>query len=1806
MNNYRWIPLLAALVIATSCTADRDTLKVTSELPSGVVPRTGVIELTFSRAVAPPDLQNTWSSEPYIEFSPAIPGKFVWQDSVRLVFSPDAQLPGDARFTGKLNTGLLTKMSGAVSFSGESEFEFATERFTLKSAEFFYDRVGEGRAVGIKANLEFTYLVNPEDVARQLRVQLDREPWKDLRVVSTAAGRVIAVELGSVQKLDRSRTVELSFGDGLTSPETGTSLVLEKPFSASIAPLDELKVLGHSFAFDGKESAIRLSLSQEVDPRTAKDYIAIEPGRPFTVEADGRSLTIKGKFEPGTAFRLAVKKNLESALGGHLQNDYEADVVFGNIPPTFSFGSASGSYLMLSGARAVEVKTVNLDSLSVRVSQIFQNNLVHFLDQGRSYDYEYYEGDEGWEYSRKLRYNVGTFGRLLNQSTLPVVNRQNQEVSTLVDLSRYLQKDFKGFLLLDIADPKEQWRTTSKLVSVSDLGIIVKRSTHEVAVFVVNLETNEPVSSAQVTLVSTNNQSMATKQTDGSGAATFDTNGQEEKGFYLKLVIVEKGGDYNFLNLADYQVETSRYDVGGKYDWGTNADAFLYGDRNIYRPGEPIIVSGIVRDLTGANTAGRPVRLKLFNPRGSAIAEFQRTLNQGGSFEITQPTLPSAMTGEYRFDLSAGNDAFIASYRVMVEDFVPDRLKVNLRSSLETARPGETIEYTFQALNFFGPPAAGRDWEFEGSFDHTPFRSKTFSDFRFSDDGAKDYTGDPVIFNGRTDGEGNGSVEFQIPQGVTSTGLLRARGRIAVFDESGRPVYQLAQTTVFPKNYFIGIRQRGETYVSPNTPQKVDLIAVDPADKPIKNFTAKVELIRLEWHSVLRQHGPSNTLRYVSEKREISVRSDQVMLGSEPLSYTYSVPRSGEYVLRVSKEGDSGYNQISFYSYSWATTDVTSFQVDPEARVEIVLDKKVYSPGDRAKVLFQTPFDGTMLVTVERNSVFSHRYVKVANNAASIDLDIGEELLPNAYISAVLFRKIKDQQIPLLAGHGFVPLLVEKKSNKIELTINAPERIRPKTKQKVTVEAPGEDNVFVTLAAVDEGICQLRNYATPDPYGYFYAKRALQTSTHDFFKDLLPEFKIGKQSSPGGGEDAEMAKRTNPLGVQRFKPVALWSGILSTGSRGSTEVTLDVPEFSGELRLMAVAYKGSRYGSSQKAMKVSDPVVITPGLPRFLAPNDQITMTITAFNTTDKPAELTFSVETTGGLTATPARPTLAVGPNQERTVELTLSAGAAVGMASVVVKTEAFGERIESKTELSVRPVSPFVTETVVGSLEGGKTATHDIADSFLPAGRRSYLSLSVYPVANFAKPLKSLVGYPHGCVEQTTSKAFPQIYLRDIAVMLDPSILERGSPTYFVNEAITKLSSMQMADGSFAYWPGGTESNPWSTVYATHFLVEAKKAGYAVSDNILNGALNAVLSIARSKKTTDYASERNNRVVVRRIADKSVPYGLYVLALAGKPEPSLMNFYRREQSLLTTDTRALLAGAFALSGERTTYVELMPKEFEIEEAKRTSGECFDSPIRANALVLNILLETDPSNPSVARYLRYLSGAYANTWWYSTQDNAFTLLAFGKAARQAVAAKLTATIRAGDKEFTYKGGTERFGLEAFGKSVSIAAKGEGRLYYSIVSEGIRKDGAVRLEDKNLQIRREYFTRSGQPVDLSAVRRNDLMVVKLTLSSSVAQLENVAVADLLPAGFEIENPRITETTRYAFIRNAATAEYLDVRDDRLLLYTSFRGGNRQQVFYYMVRAVTQGRFQLPAVVAEAMYDGEYYSASGAGTVVIGR
>lgn len=1784
----------------------KDDLALSSSLPEGIQALNSVFEFKFNKNVVPDDSLNRWSNTNYINYEPAIEGKFIWRNNNTLIFSPDGLLSGDVEYKGTINEKELIKVSELSSFYGKKDFSFSTPPFTVQNAVAYYEKIPGTNKAGLTAKIEFSYAVNPDDIKKYIEAEIDGRSSK-FNVLTDVDDKVITLSFGEIEESDKDLTAKFTFDKELFSTETKTSIKIKEPYKFTLPRLSELVIQDYEFTFHPVESWITFNTSQEINPVQATRYITVEPKTSYKIVSDKHKLLVKGDFVAGTNYTVRIGKGLKSDLGGTLINDFDAKFFSGTISPNFRFASETGTYMLLSGNKNLLIKSINLSELQVSVSEVFQNNLVQFLNSGRYYDWDYYYSDEENPSSRrKYRYYVGDFGKLIETKKVNVDNQFNKEVDTYFDLTPYLNRERKGFIVVEVSDPVESWRSTSKLVSVSNIGLIVKKNPTGIMVFAVGLDSNEPVKDALITLYSSNNQIMGTGKTDNKGAVLIEDVFQKNPGFTLKVITAEKDGDFNFIPLDDYRVETSRFDVGGKFDSEVAYDAFLYGDRTLYRPGEKIIVTGIVRKLGEPLPEDIPVKIKIINPLGRTSAEVMQKLNSQGSFEYIHQSRQADITGEYRIELYTANNIFLQSYKISLEDFVPERMKVTIEPSKKKSKPGENISFNLSASTFFGPAAAERNYELEINYQSILYTSDKFPDYNFTYIGVDEKLEVSSIFTGVTDDSGKALIPFTIPE-LKSSGIVRLRSRGAVFDETGRPVYNGSTVLVYPREYFIGLKYTGSYYISPGSQQQMLITAVNKDDKQIKGFKVKVELIRREWHSVLRRHQWSDNVRYVSEANEIVEKSDVVTLGDSPYAYNFSVNKSGDYLIRVSKEGEEGYNQVSFYSYSWITADITSFGVDPEARVEIITDKTVYAPGEKAKILFQAPFSGKMLVTIERNGVYDYQYVDIKNNSASLDLTIEKNYLPNVYISAVLFRKIKDEDLPLLVGHGYANISVESKSNRFDVSISSPSKVRPKTKQTVTVNAGNEKDILVTLAAVDEGILQIKNHISPAPFDFFYAKKALMTETYNFFRDLLPDVMKGKVKAASVGGDAalydQFEKRLSPFGVRRFKPVALWSGIIKTDSRGDAKITLDIPEFSGELRLMAVAYKGDRFGSAVSRMTVADPVVITPALPRFIGAGDSLIMPVAAFNTTDKEIQLDFSIETKGGITAKEKKSSLKIPSNRERFAYFTLSATNEIGNAEVKVLTTINGEKVEYITDIVVRPLNPFTTESITGIVEADKLVSHTIPNVYYPYNYKSYLTISPFPVSNFAGQLKMLLGYPHGCLEQTVSKAFPQIYLRDLALALDPSILSYGSPVQFVNEAISKASTLQLPDGNFNYWPQGNFVNVWTTVYTMHFLVEAQKAGYAVREEVIQRGMRALNQIARSRDIKNYYFTVGNETQVKRLADKSSLYALYVLALNNRADKSLMDFYKIEKNLLSTDMKYLLAAAYALAGDRQSFNELLPKQFSRINIQRTMDD-FDSSIRAYGLIISLLTDVDRNNPQIFQYINVLSERLKNEEWFSTQDAAFAFIGLGKAARQAQEIELEGTITIGDKEYLYKGGNQKFEIDGTGKKVTINLKGKGKSYYAIVSEGIRKDDKRVIRDNNLQVRRTLYDRFGNELSLNQIKQNDLVIVKISLQSSVDNLQNIAITDLLPAGFEIENPRLTEQTQYSFIQSATVPQYLDIRDDRINIYTNFEKNQLQQQFYYLVRAVSSGTFNYPPITAEAMYNPTFSSINGKGVLRI--
>ncbi|MCW9096409.1 MAG: hypothetical protein OQJ93_03390, partial [Ignavibacteriaceae bacterium] len=684
-----------------------------------------------------------------------------------------------------------------------------------------------------------------------------------------------------------------------------------------------------------------------------------------------------------------------------------------------------------------------------------------------------------------------------------------------------------------------------------------------------------------------------------------------------------------------------------------------------------------------------------------------------------------------------------------------------------------------------------------------------------------------------------------------------------------------------------------------------------------------------------------------------------------------------------------------------------------------------------------------------------------------------------------------------------------------------------------------------------------------------------------------------------------LQKRTNPISVKRFKLLSFWSGIKKTNSDGVVTVSLNIPQFNGEVRLMAVAYTDSRFGSAEEHMKVADDLIIEPQVPRFLAVNDSLVTPVSIVNTTNKTANVDVTLKVDGPLKITSsAKKSLKIEPNSTGNVTFGIVAQSQVGAGKIIFETSGLAN-VKEEIDIAVRPISPLIVETGSGTIEAGKEIKIDVPKNFLKGTQKTSLTISKFPAVKFAKQLKYLVGYPHGCIEQTVSKLFPQLYFEDLAKLVAPELYRTNNPVYYVKEGLRKIESMQLYDGSLAYWQSGTETSWWGSVYAAHFLVEAKKAGFNVSESVLNKLLKYIAQKAKEQSTYDYVTYLPTGRTIKKIANKEILYSLYILALAGNGDIATMNYYKARPHLVSRDMLYLLAGSYALMGRWNSYYEIVPNAFEPEKTERLTGGCFDSDIRANAIMLNVLLEVEPANKQIPVIIKYLT--QNSDRMYSTQERSFAFLALGKAASLNADANVTVDILVDGKPISKFSGKDLTVTDEKlnGANITLKASGKGDVYYFWSAEGVKLNEKVKEEDSYMQIRRSFYSyKTERLISDNRFYQGELIVCKIELAGFDRNADNIVITDLIPAGFEIENPRLNPATELKWKpRNPMNVQHMDIRDDRLLLFTNLVR-NRTNDFYYLLRIVNQGTYQLPVIGAEAMYDQEYHSYHSAGVVKV--
>jgi uncharacterized protein YfaS (alpha-2-macroglobulin family) len=946
MPRQRLLPLLFPVLFATfSCSKkDAQTLADTAAQAAGeeIDPYQNLV-FNFDEPVVPAGQAGRWDTTRYVQFEPAIRGKFKWaNDGRELVFSPLEPFRPSTAFSASLRPATLPSGKQKLTLS---RTKFHTPFLQLGGAQVFYGR--SSRAAGtaeMRANVLFNYPVRPADLRQRLHLSQGGRPVA-FTLTAAEPDKTLGLTINQEIKPDQLLHFEVESGLKAVAGSQPTTAALQAD-----APVPDQQTLQvrelTGQVLDGK-AVVTLLTNQPVSVADIQPLLKVTPAVPFEMEALESGLLLRGGFEVGKTYQISIDPGVRGALGGQLAEKFDQAVSFGNSQPSIEFTSADKAmYLQANGNRNLALRLNEVENVQVTVAKVYASNIQDLLRGEKQYGYDNDEdgggrGDDGEYVDRSYRYydleNRGDvlFTRRYATAGLSKVNGQRLLNLSLKDLE--FSAPLKGLYVVRVQDTERQWLRQDKLVALTDLGLIVKEGVGgNAVVFLNSLRTARPVGGATVRFISTNNQVMGTAVSNGQGVARLDS--VLGSPLRLGMVTATSGSDFSFLTLKNSQVETSRFEVGGLTSNAAHYQAFLYGDRDLYRPGDTIYTNTVVRtEMWATPPAGLPVKVRLLLPTGQEYASLGEKLNTAGAVASRFILPATAMTGLYSLEVLTGNDVLLSSKAVSVEEFIPDRLKVTVSATPAVLGPDQTVTANILAQNLFGPPAAGRKFEVEFSLKEKTFSAKNYPDYTFDINTGElpqrsNYGGStpPAGIAARFQKEvrqgetaaGHGTAAYPLPD-ARDLGTLEGVAFATVFDETGRPVNRLATFEVQTQAAMFGIQNLPEL-VSTRQAVPIRLVALTPGGRPT-TAPAQVRVVRMLWETVLERQGG----RYVynSQKREQTLSAQTLSVGAGT-SFNFTPTYSGEYEVRVARPGAASYVATHFYAYGIGDTAGNAFEVN--------------------------------------------------------------------------------------------------------------------------------------------------------------------------------------------------------------------------------------------------------------------------------------------------------------------------------------------------------------------------------------------------------------------------------------------------------------------------------------------------------------------------------------------------------------------------------------------------------------------------------------------------------------------------------------------------------------------------------------------------------------------------------------------------------------------------------------------------------------------------------------------------------------
>ncbi|MDR1949005.1 MAG: alpha-2-macroglobulin, partial [Spirochaetaceae bacterium] len=1372
----------------------------------------------------------------------------------------------------------------------------------------------------------------------------------------------------------------------------------------------------------------------------------------------------------------------------------------------------------------------------------------------------------------------------------------------------------------------DHYITVGRNVLVSNLGLLAKRGGDGAwLVSANNVRGTQGAAGIPVRLINYQGRVLAEERTDAAGLAAFGP----VRDVYFAYA--ELGTDRAYLKLNEsLALATSHFDVDGGSPV-TGVRGLIYGERGVWRPGDTLYLTFLLSDQKNTLPPDHPVSFELEDPRGQVFRTAVYTESTGGFYPITVDTPDNAPTGDWTARVKVGGSTFTKTLKI--ETVMPNRLKMELDFGPRPYLDSESAEAALEAAWLYGAPAPGLKADVSVTFSDRETAFPAYTDYSFRDPSRAVSGERTILYEGNLDEAGRDRLAVKLNPGRSVPGLLNAQFLVRVFENSGVFSSQQFSMAYSPYKRYVGLKlPRGDAarnMLLTDTTHQADIVILDGDGKPAPGRTQlEAAVYKLSWRWWWEKGGENRAqFAEAMSRRAIARETIYAVDGKAAWNFSVAYPDWGRYLVVVQdREGGHGAAGVVYIDWpGWAGRAQDGAQ-GAQAMLTLSPEKPGYTAGERAAVSFPSNKDASALVSLEKGGVVvSREWIRCSAERTRYEFTAEPWMMPNIYVHVTMLQPHlqANNDLPLRL-YGISPVLIEDPATRLKPRIITAENWEAESRVSFTVKEETGRPMTYTAVVVDEGLLGLTRYRQPQPHNTFYTKEASFVKTWDLYSDFIGAYagELETLLAIGGGDDIF---NDSIKDSKRFKPVVRYFGPLSLKAGEERTEEFDLPPYIGALRIMVLAAGeagagGLRaYGTEEKSLTVSSDLMVFQTVPRVLSPGDEavIPVTVASYIEGNRPVRVAFSVRGAGAVSdgrstrITGGESSFSAAPERElqfdkpgeKTVNFRVKA-AYPGKLEITARASSPGlKETVSLVSLDVRSTALPQTNAAAILLNPGESWDAEIDIPGEPGTNTVKAELSRLPPLGLETRLDSLINYPHGCVEQTTSAVFSQLYL-DKVMDLGPDRLAEIRSN--VNAGIQRLAQFQTNSGGFSYWPGDSAAHRWGTSYAGHFLLEAKKAGYAIPFSLDKWA-----EYQRTQANAYSPSGTGSGGSTGGSGGGALEqaYRLYTLALAGKADLGSMNRLR-EQRNLETRSRWQLAAAYWYAGQRDA-ARTMVRDLSVEvEPYRELSGTFGSQLRDQAIMLETLVIMD-SGGRIPSLFQNISETLASEKWLSTQETAYALIAASGVLRGAGKAPLAVNV-------TFNGSTRNLSFESPVLALDLgpppeSIRGEGNppagaaggaesarirfenpsavpVYIRASVKGTPAEGSEQDLSQGLALSVEYRDKNGFVIDPDALALGDDMEIRLTLRNLNPDraLQELALVHLLPANYEIINTRLGETGSNSS-GSSSSLKYQDIRDDRVMSYFDLNRGASQTVAI-TVNRVYDGSFFRPAIQAYAMYD----------------